>query len=246
LELIDSAWRAGADAVKFQTYITEKRVKRESPLFAILKKCELPFGSFHRLKLRADELGIDFFSTPFDDESLNTLESLNVKIHKIASFDVTNMKLLDRVSQTGKAIVISTGMASLDEIKVAYDIIRAKTNEIAILHCVSAYPLAESNANLAVIESLRDEFDCIIGYSDHTNGIVVPLYAVSAGAQIIEKHYRIDDEMDCVDAPVSITEIQMKKFIQEANRIGKIFGSNVIGSCSAENETKLYRRYDSF
>ena len=244
-ELIDSAAKTGADAVKFQTYITEKRVAADSPIFDILKECELPFEVFNELKDYAEKQGLDFFSTPFDEESVQCLEDIGVNIIKVASFDVVNLKLLKKIAESGKTIIMSVGMSNLDEIKNAYEILNTKTTNIALLHCISAYPTSEEDANLSGIHGLRKIFDCIIGQSDHTNGIQVPLYAVAAGAQVIEKHYRISEEMDCVDAPVSITEAQMTQMIDEIRRLEKIFGEGDLGVRKAENDTVTYRRFSS-
>jgi len=240
--LIDSAVRAGADSVKFQTYLTEKRVPKDSPIFDILKQCELPFDAFEKLKNHAEAQNIEFFSTPFDEESVQCLEDIGVKLYKIASFDVLNHKLLKRISKTGKTVIMSVGMANLHEIQNAYNILKEKTDRIVILHCVSAYPTDEKDANLAVIERLKSEFDCVIGQSDHTNDIQVPLYAAAMGAQILEKHYKIDNEMDCVDSPVSITEEQMLRFTYQLNKLDKILGNSEIGLLDAEEGTKQFRR----
>ena len=240
--LIDSAVRAGADSVKFQTYLTEKRVPKDSPIFDILKQCELPFDAFEKLKNHAEAQNIEFFSTPFDEESVQCLEDIGVKLYKIASFDVLNHKLLKRISKTGKTVIMSVGMANLHEIQNAYNILKEKTDRIVILHCVSAYPTDEKDANLAVIERLKSEFDCVIGQSDHTNDIQVPLYAAAMGAQILEKHYKIDNEMDCVDSPVSITEEQMLRFTYQLNKLDKILGNSKIGLLDAEEGAKQFRR----
>lgn len=240
--LIDSAVRAGADSVKFQTYLTEKRTPKNSPIFDILKQCELPFDAFEKLKNHADEQSIEFFSTPFDEESIQCLEDIDVNLYKVASFDVVNHKLLSSIAETGKAIIMSVGMANTNEIKNAYKILKEKTEKITILHCVSAYPTEEKDANLAVINSLQKEFGCVIGQSDHTNDIQVPLYAASMGAQVLEKHFKINDEMDCVDSPVSITEKQFTTFCNELKNIEMILGDSDIKSFLVEKETMKYRR----
>lgn len=243
IKLIDSAARAGADSVKFQTYLTEKRVPSDSPIFNILKQCELPFEVFEKLKKHAEGQGVEFFSTPFDNESVQCLEDIGVNLYKVASFDVVNHKLLRRIAKTGKTIIMSVGMANLNEIQSAYKILKDKTEKIAILHCVSAYPTEETDANLFVIDSLRSEFDCVIGQSDHTNDIQVPLYAAAMGAQIFEKHYKINEEMDCIDAPVSITEAQMSQMVQEIHRIEKILGHGKLEIRESEKNTVPYRRF---
>jgi len=242
-QLIDSAVRAGVDAVKFQTYITEKRApKGNEAIFQILKKLELPFEAFKELKEYTKQYNIDFFSTPFDKESVDYLESIGTDLYKIASFDIVNHQLLKEVAKTGKPVILSVGMSNLDEIREAYKILREGTKNIAILHCISSYPTKEEDAKLSNISKLQTEFNCIIGQSDHTNGIKVPLYAVAAGAQIIEKHYKIDDDFECVDAPVSITEKQMKNLVKEIRNIEKIFGDEEFGMREAEQGIDIFRR----
>ncbi len=242
--LIDSAARAGADAVKFQTYLTEKRAPAgNTKVYDILKKCELPFGAFQDLKIHAEQQSLDFFSTVFDIESLKLLESIDCPMYKIASFDVTHKKLLKEVATTAKPVILSVGMSSLEEIQNAYELLNRGTDRITLLHCISAYPTEERESNLSAVYSLQDNFNCVVGQSDHTNGIQVPLYAVAAGAQVIEKHYKIDDQMDCVDAPVSINEKQMSTMVEEIRKIEKIFGSGELGVRDAEKGTAIFRRF---
>lgn len=241
--LIDSAARTGVDAVKFQTYLTEQRAPKGMPEIAdILKKCELPFAAFEALKQHAAQYELDFFSTPFDSESLSYLETIHCPLYKVASFDVTNHALLQTVAATGKPVIMSVGMANLEEITAAYSILKQSTNNIAILHCISAYPTEEGDANLGNIATLQSHFDCVIGQSDHTTGIAVPLYAIAAGAQVIEKHYKIDDNMDCIDAPVSITEQAMTELVIETRRLEKIMGSSSIQTQTPEQGTTIFRR----
>jgi sialic acid synthase SpsE len=242
-KLIDSAVRTGADAVKFQTYITEKRApKGNRIIYNILKKCELPFEAFKELKDYTNQHEVEFFSTSFDEESLEYLESIGCNLYKVASFDVVNHKLLAEVAKTNKPVVLSVGMANLEEIEEAYNILKRGTDKIALLHCISAYPTREENANLTAIYLLQEAFDCVIGHSDHTPDIHVPLLAVAAGAQIVEKHYRIDENMDCVDAPISITEKQMRQLVNEIRRLELIFGDGQLGVRPAEKDITIFRR----
>ena len=240
--LIDSASEAGVDAVKFQTYITEKRVSKNSPIFGILKKCQLPLESFREIKNYAQLRKVDFISTPFDEESIACLKEIECDIYKVASFDLVNHKLLSSLSKLNKTIIMSAGMADLGEIQQAYKILNPKKNKIVILYCVSAYPTKEEDANLAAIYTLKDKFDCIIGHSDHTDDIVVPLYAVAAGAQIIEKHYKLDANMDCADSAISITQVQMAKLTREIERLGRIIGQGAVGPTLAQKACMVYRR----
>lgn len=242
-KLIDSAARTGCDAVKFQTYLTEKRApKGNQTIFDILKKCELPFEAFGELKQYAQNKEIDFFSTPFDRESVDYLRSIDTDLYKVASFDVVNHALLRDVAATGKPVILSVGMAGLDEIQDAYKILKKGTENIAILHCISSYPLAEDQANLSAIHELREAFDCIIGYSDHTPGIMVPLYAVAVGAQIIEKHYKVDEDMDCIDASVSISEDQMRDMVEKIRGLETMFGDGFLGVRRTEEPIVAFRR----
>lgn len=241
--LIDSAVSTGADAVKFQTYLTEKRAPSgQQAIFDILKQCELPLDTFASLKQHAEQQNIEFFSTPFDEESVDCLEAIGCRIYKVASFDVVNRQLLRKIAQTQKTVIMSVGMAALQEIEEAYTILTQNTQNVAILHCISAYPTQEEDANLAALFDLRKHFPCVIGQSDHTPDIVVPLYAVAAGAQIIEKHFKIDESMDCIDAPVSITENQFKTMVSQIRRIEAIFGESRQERSKADEGTRIFRR----
>ena len=245
-KLIDSAHRAGVDAVKFQTYKTEKRAPKDNKdIFKILKELELPFDAFGELQRYSNQKNISFFSTAFDRESVEYLESIGVGIYKIASFDIVNHHLLREISKTNKTIILSVGMSNLDEINTAYNILKQGTNKIALLHCVSAYPNKEENSYLSNIYELQRKFDCVIGQSDHTNDIKVPIYAVAAGAQVIEKHFKIDDDFECIDSAVSITELQMKKLVEEIRLLEKIFGNKNFNIKESEKVALQFRRFSN-
>ena len=242
-QLIDSAIRTCVDAVKFQTYLTEKRApKGNKEIFKLLKDLELPFNAFKELKEYANKNNVDFFSTPFDNESLEYLEKIGTDLYKIASFDILNHELLRSISKTGKPVILSVGMSNLEEIREAYNILSEGTKNIALLHCISAYPTNENDAKLANIYKLKDQFDCIIGHSDHTNDIFVPLCAISAGAQVIEKHFKIDEDFECIDSAVSITEKQMKNLVDQTRRIEEIFSSEEFGIRKSEVDIQVFRR----
>ena len=243
-KLIDSAARTGVNSVKFQTYITEKRVSKDSPIFDILKSCEIKMSDFELLKNHAHDLGLDFFSTPFDDESVDCLLALDIPFYKIASFDVVNHSLLRKLSQQKKPIIMSTGMSNLNEVKTAVDILGTNAS-ITLLHCISAYPTLEIDSNLSVIDFLRDNFECVIGQSDHTPDTKTALYAFLRGAQVLEKHFKVDDDFECVDGVVSITELQMKDLVEKLHEADQILGDNSLCVTSAEKETLKYRRFSS-
>ncbi len=243
-KLIDSAVRAGVDAVKFQTYITEKRVKKNSPIFNILKKCELSFKDFEILSNYSKNKKIEFMSTPFDFESFQFLNEIKVSKIKIASFDTVNLNFLKKISNFNKEFIMSVGMSNLNEIKKAYGVLKKnKKNKVSLLHCVSSYPTMEKDSNLNCIKTLKENFNCTIGQSDHTNDIFVPLCAVAMGAEIIEKHFMINKSMRCVDRPVSITEIQMKNLIQNIRRFENSLGKDFFGVRTVERAAKAFRRF---
>ena len=242
--LIDSAARSGVDAVKFQTYLTEKRApKNNKEIFDILKKCELPFDAFIELKEHSDNLGVEFFSTAFDEESVDFLNDLGCDIFKIASFDVTNHKLLRKVAKTKKSVILSVGMSNMEEITEAYKILKESAANVILLHCISAYPTREEDANLGAIQTLKHKFDCVVGQSDHTNDIFVPLCAVAAGAQVIEKHFKINKQMECVDSPVSITEEQTREMVLQIRRIENAFGSGIVAPTPPQKPAEGFRRF---
>ncbi len=242
-KLIDSASRAGVDSVKFQTYRTEKRVPKDSPIYDILRDCELPMDSFEVLKNHALEQGVQFFSTPFDLKSVDLLADLDVDMFKIASFDSVNHKLIERASKKKKTTIISLGMSNANEIKDAFTIADKHSKQVVLMHCISSYPTSNENANLMVINYLKNNYDCLVGQSDHTNDIKVPLYAMANGAQMIEKHFKIDDQMNCVDSPVSITESQMRSLVNETKELEKIFGDGFLGVRPSEEGIVPFRRF---
>lgn len=242
-QLIDAAIEAGVDAVKFQTYQTEKRTPKGSPIFDILKKCELTHKNFLELADYSTKKGVQFFSTPFDVESLDYLCKNNTSLLKIASFDLLNKEFLRKIAEKKKTVILSVGMSNILEIQEAVQILTSKGGKVCLLHCVSAYPTPENEANLLAIRNLEETFEgFVIGQSDHTNDILVPLYAVALGARIIEKHFKLDEAMECVDAPVSITKNQMEKLVKEIRRLEQILGSGELAVSASQEGCVQYRR----
>ena len=240
-ELIDAASESGYDAVKFQTYKTETRIPDiKHDIFKILKRCELAYSDFNILKEHSEKKKIKFMSTVFDTMDYNYLESIGTSIYKISSFDLINLKLINEVSKSNKAIILSTGMGDISEIDKAYDILKKNSNNFSLLHCVSSYPLLEENSNLRAIATLKGRYECPIGYSDHTNGTDTPIYSVAVGSKIIEKHFKIDD--DCVDSSVSIDIDDSKKMIKEIRKLEKILGTGIKNCLDVEKNTKIFRK----
>ncbi len=228
--------------MKFQTYITEKRVPKDSPIYEILKKCELNAEQTEELIKFANYSDIIFFSTPFDDESVDLLVKFRVPLMKIASFDIVNMKFLEKVAKTSIPTIISRGMASKEEIDAALKIFKENNIEFAILHCISAYPAKDTDANLNVIQKLKELYDCPIGYSDHTLGIEVASLAVAMGACIIEKHFTLDVNAEGPDHQLSANPNTLKELVSKVRQIELIMGSNKLTTYACEKDILQYRR----
>lgn len=243
IKLIDDAFEAKADAIKFQTYITKLRApKNNMEVFDILKKCELKQDDFKILKDYADDKGIQFFSTPFDIESAFYLNSINVDIAKIASFDATNIDLIEKCIDLFEDLIISTGMTSVEQINNIVSRVKEKTN-LVILHCISSYPMAPNEARLTNINTLKNLYKkYTVGYSDHSSSIEIPLYAIAAGAQVIEKHFMLEND-SCVDKPVSVSKEDFKKLVNKGNNISNIVGKEEFGVRDVEKSLLAFRRH---
>ena len=231
-ELIGLAVEAGADAVKFQTFRAERYVSpRDRRRFEQLRSFELRIGDLQRLADAARQAGMIFLSTPFDLDSARALEPL-VEAYKVASGDNTFYPLLKTIAATAKPIILSTGLADLGDINQAKRTIervwreQGVRGELALMHCVSSYPVPIEQANLAAIETLKAAFGCTVGYSDHTLGIEAATYAVAAGARIVEKHFTIDRaHSDFRDHHLSADPEQMARLVRGIRQIERILGS---------------------
>ena len=240
--LVDEAKRSGASAIKFQTYKTEKRVKKNNPVFKILKKCELSFSQFEKLKKYCDKKKIIFFSTPFDIEAVNFLDKIKVKLFKISSFDISNYELIKSIADKGKPVIISTGMASINEINKIHKYFLQRNVKHIFLHCISSYPTDENNSLLSNITYLQKKFNCEIGLSDHTSDIKTSVYAYLLGARVFEKHFKTSKNDKCVDSPVSITPQQMKNLTNELKKIPQIIGKVKFGVRKSERSAIIFKR----
>lgn len=240
-DLIDKAKWAGASAVKFQTYITEKRVSKDSPIFDILKKCELSYDQQKELFEYANNNQIMAFSTPFDSESVEFLAEINTPCYKVASFDLVNIPLLNEISKQKKPVIISRGMASMDEIDIAMKVL--KNVPTVLLHCISAYPVPNhTSLNLSTISALRERYKSIIGYSDHTLDIEASQFSIACGAKVIEKHFTLSQSMNGPDHLISSEPEQLKQLIERCNFVNEMMGSPAWKSIDAEKDILQYRR----
>lgn len=257
-KLVDAALESGADAVKFQTFKSEKLVTKKAVMadyqktnigkeesqYEMLKKLELSYEGFKELKAYCDNKGITFLSTPFDFESADFLNDIGVSAFKISSADLTNIPLLERIAHFKKPIILSSGMATMGEIEEALNSIKSIRNEeIAVLHCTSNYPASKEKTNLKVISTLREAFGVISGYSDHTEGTLIPSAAAVLGSAIIEKHFTLDKNMEGPDHKASLEPHELKKMVDEIRIIENALG-NGIKACSEEelNTKKVARK----
>jgi len=234
-KLVKAAKDAGADAVKFQTWITEevltKNVEKagyqkeltgnDESQFDMVKKLELSFDDYKDITEFCKREGIIFLSTPNDKQSADFLNKLGVPAFKIGSDDLTNIPFLQYVAKKGKPIIISTGMATLDEVREAYESIKNINEKIIFLHCTSSYPAAIETVNLRAIDTLRREFGTPVGYSDHTMGIDVTIVAVAFGACVVEKHFTISRSLPGPDHKASIEPDELKEMVYDIRNIEK-------------------------
>ncbi|MFA6393940.1 MAG: N-acetylneuraminate synthase family protein [Patescibacteria group bacterium] len=255
-KLIASAKDCGADAIKFQAYKTENliikearkagHVKGKQSFFEMLKSWELSEKDYVDLSYYAEKIGIIFFASVFDGQSLALMEKIGAPLHKIASCDLNNFKLLKEAAGTRKPIIFSVGLGDLVEIRQAVKILEKNNNELAILHCVSLYPPEPQELNLQRIGVLARKFPCqIIGYSDHTLDIFVPAASVLLGARIVEKHFTLDKKMPGPDQPSSANPTEFRKMVEEIRYFEKAinFKEKSIAPLSRERAMrKAFRR----
>lgn len=238
-KLVDAAKDAGADCVKFQTFISKNIVSRKAskadyqklltdPVetqYDMLKKLELSHDEFKELYEYCNLKRIEFMSTAFDLESIEFLESLEISKWKIPSGDITNLPYLVRIARIHKPIILSTGMCTLDEIRTVINILKDNNaGDLTVLHCTTEYPTPFKDVNLKAMISIRDEFDVKVGYSDHTEGIEVPIAAVALGATVIEKHITLDRNMEGPDHKASIEPKDFKAMVDSIRHIEQAIG----------------------
>jgi N-acetylneuraminate synthase len=254
--LVDEAVDAGADAVKFQTFRTEEIVTRdteradyqkragESSQYEMLKTVELDESEHIALQEHCQSRGIEFLSTPYDPESVSLLEDLEVGRYKIASADIVNKPLLGAVADTGKPVILSTGMASLGEIERAVEFLRRHgCGSIVLLYCVSCYPATPEDIDLRCIDTLKRAFGVPVGFSDHTRGTSVPIIAAGNGASVIEKHFTLDRKMNGPDHEASLEPDELERMIRGIRNATAVVGDGTIEQrpCERENRPRMRR-----
>ena len=227
-KLIDSAKECGANAIKFQTYKTENFVRETNQYFDVFKNAELNFEQFEELKNYSKNIGLTFFSTPFDIESAEFLNQLEIPCFKIASSDLTNLPLITKIAKMQKPMIISSGLSTMNEINDAVNCCLFEgNNQIALLHCVANYPAQPNEVNMNVINTLKKTFGFPIGYSDNGESSLVDIVAVSMGANIIEKHFTLDKKMSGPDHSFSIDPNGLKSLISQIHELDQMKGDGI-------------------
>jgi len=255
--LVREAVAIGADAVKLQTYTPDTITldSRSDPfmikgtiwegknLHDLYGEAYMPWDWQPRLKALADELGIHLFSSPFDFSSVDFLEEMGVPAYKIASFELVDLPLIERVAATGKPMIMSTGMATAEEIGEAVDAARgAGCRELALLKCTSAYPSRPDDMNLATIPDLVRRFGVPVGLSDHTLGVEVPAAAVALGATIIEKHFTLSRDVPGPDSAFSLEPAEFSEMVRGVQNVAKAVGTVNYQVSEKEQATRVFRR----
>ena len=239
-KIIGEAKKAGADAIKLQTYTPDTitidckneyfQIKQGTiwdgrTLYDLYKEAYTPWEWQPKLKEIAEEEGLIFFSTPFDKSAVDFLEDLDVPLYKIASFEITDIPLIEYIAKKGKPIILSTGIATLKDIELALETIRVQgNNQIVLLKCTSAYPTPIEESNLLTISNMRETFDIIAGLSDHTTGIAAPVVATALGAKVIEKHFILDRNLGGPDAAFSLEPEEFRQMVDAVRNAEKALG----------------------
>ena len=259
LAIVDAAARAGADAVKLQTYTAEtmtldvhapgfviddpKSLWAGRQLFDLYKEAYTPWEWHDAIMARSASHGMHCFSTPFDETAVDFLESLGVPAYKIASFENTDLPLIRKVASTGKPMIISTGTATLAEIDDAVRAARgAGCRDLVLLKCTSTYPSTPANTNVLTIPHLRAMFGCEVGLSDHTMGVGAAIAAVAHGATVIEKHFTLRRADGGVDSTFSLEPEELKSLVVETERAWQSLGGVAYGPTEAEKKSLVFRR----
>ena len=259
LKIVEAAAESGVHMLKLQTYTADtltinsknsdffiadsKSLWKGKSLHDLYKEAHTPWEWQEKIIKKSNELGMLCFSTPFDETAVDFLEKLNVPAYKIASFENVHLPLIRKVAQTGKPVIISTGLATKTEIEEAVQALKiGGCSQFALLKCTSAYPASPENSNILTIPELRKNFDCEVGLSDHTIGIGVALAAISHGATVIEKHFTLDRNDGGVDSSFSIEPKEMKILVDESVKAWQSLGKISYGPTESEKDGIKFRR----
>ena len=246
---IDAGKEIGVDAVKFQTYKASTLLNPLKPdgqrwaAYDVVEKYELPWEWHQELLEYSEKIGVEFLTTPFDITVLEELQRLGVRAFKIASGDLTFTPLLQKVASFGKPVMVSTGMADMEEIRTAVCILReGGASDIALLHCVSNYPPKYEQVNLRAMKAMGEEFGLPVGLSDHTPGNATVLGAIALGASIIEKHITMDKHLGTPDAPFAMTIPEFEKMVIDIRHLEEALGNGVKAPSEDERPVRMWAR----
>ncbi|PTV93028.1 N-acetylneuraminate synthase [Halanaerobium saccharolyticum] len=257
LKIISAAKKAGADCVKVQTYTPDtitlnsnkkwfqidKGTWEGENLYSLYQKAYTPWEWQEDLKKEAERIGIDFFSTPYENEAVDFLENLDVDFYKVASFSITNIPFLKYLAQKDKPIIMSTGMATLGEIEDAVKVIRENGNDkLALLNCSSAYPSIPDDMNLKKIGHLKETFNLPVGLSDHSLGSVAAVTSIAMGAKIIEKHFCLSREIENPDSSFSMEPDEFKNMVEDIRAAERAIGKIDYSLTEKQKESRKFRR----
>lgn len=257
LKLITIAKESGADAVKIQTYTADTMtIKCEKPefkiqgglwdgeyLYDLYEKAHTPWDWHKRMFDHAKEVGITIFSSPFDESAVDFLEELGAPAYKVASFELLDIPLIKKMASTGKPIIMSSGMANLDEIKEAYEAVRSTGNDqVCVLHCVSGYPTPAKDSNLKTITHLKNEFGSLVGLSDHTLTTSTAVTSIALGACVIEKHFIEDRNDKGPDSDFSLEPSELKTLCEDTKTAWEAIGDINYEKKSSEKANSIFRR----
>lgn len=251
--LIDLAVEAGADAVKFQTFKADELILKavqKAPYqlkttdigesqFEMLKKLEVSHEQNVELLNYAKKRGIIFLSTPFDEDSLFELASLDVPAFKIASTDLTNLVFLEKVAKLKRPVFLSTGMSYLSEVELALETILQYNKDVVLMQCTANYPIEDHEANLNVINEYKNRFDVVMGYSDHTVGLGAAPYAIPMGAALVEKHFTLSKFDEGPDHRASLKPDELVQFVKEVRKVDRFMGSSIKIPTLSETQTRI-------
>lgn len=257
VDLVHAAKESGADAVKVQTFTADGHTIdsdkkyfrihdtpwRDKTLYELYKEASMPWDWQPKLKELARSLELGFFSTAIDNDSLCFLESINVSVYKVPSFEIVDIPLIRKIAKTGKPVILSTGMATLQEIHEAVQTIQSSGNDkIALLKCTSAYPAPADEMNLRTVGDLSKQFPMPIGLSDHTIGTKAAIIAVAQGASLVEKHFKLDNDHESLDASFSADPKSFHKMVEDIRTTEEILGSQQYGPTDSEKTSLIFRR----
>ena len=242
LQLCDAAKEAGVDAIKFQTWKTEliiskntemadyqkKNLGNDDSQYDMLKKLELSYDNFRLIKDYCDNIGLQFLSTADETESLDFLCELGMPFIKLGSGEITNIPYLRYCAKKNMPLIISTGMCNLSDVATAFDVLTEEgAKDITLLHCTTNYPCPKDEVNLRAMQTMKDAFKCKVGYSDHTMGTEIPIAAVAMGAEIIEKHFTLDRNMEGPDHKASLEPQELKYMVDCIRNIEVALGDGI-------------------